>query len=269
VPPGTRACLAADVVATETGFNGAGGRLYDSITLTDVSATPCLLSGVPRAALLDQAGHEIAMQTMAEPAYGLQPAYLQPKAGSASLAVGWPSRDDLGCSTTGLPASAIEIWFPDAPLKVALGRVPVVYPCAGPLGVTPFQLTPVAEDTPPPSLPPVQVRLSAPSAVKPGAVLNYTVTLTNTGSSTIDLRASCPNYEEELFPIGRGSPLGGKHFYALNCADAGLIAPGGSLTFAMQLPVAPGAVPGVYKLTWLVGLGNAMTVHAETPVRVG
>jgi hypothetical protein len=64
----------------------------------------------------------------------------------------------------------------------------------------------------------------APSQVKAGAQLQFVVTLTNPTKLPIDLRQHCPNYEEELFAdIVHGSPpLGGKHFYALNCKAAGV-----------------------------------------------
>ena len=96
----------------------------------------------------------------------------------------------------------------------------------------------------------------------------FLVTLTNDTKQPMNLTSTCPNYEEEMFAdIGAGTPpLGGKHFYMLNCAPAGTLAPGASRVFQMIFNVPADATPGTYTIAFLMGYTNAMTTNVEHPV---
>jgi hypothetical protein len=113
------------------------------------------------------------------------------------------------------------------------------------------------------------IKLSAPSSVSAGKTLEYTVTLTVGAPGAVDFPQDCPNYEEELFPVGGGTPLGGKHIYSLNCAPVGAVRPGASVTFQMLLLVPADAPHGVYNLMWRVADADAISEYAQTPVHVG
>jgi hypothetical protein len=85
---------------------------------------------------------------------------------------------------------------------------------------------------------------SRPILVKPGLrafrarrgqVFRYVVALTNTGSRAFHFnRSRCPIYIEQLIP-------GPEEVYLLNCRPVDAIAPGATVSFAMQLRVSTDA----------------------------
>ncbi|HEY6875869.1 MAG TPA: hypothetical protein VI384_05875, partial [Candidatus Dormibacteraeota bacterium] len=191
------------------------------------------------------------------------------KYGQASLTIDWVSQPEACSGQAGLSIASARIDVPGGgALVVAVGAAPQGYPCAG-VGVDPFEGLAVPASAPPP--PPVPaVKLSLPGAAIAGKSFSYIATLTNDTGAPMDLAAACPNYEEEMFAdvVAGGPPLGGKHFYALNCAPAGTLAPGTSKRFQMMFNVPADAKPGTYTLIFALGLGNASEGDVETPVQV-
>ncbi len=119
---------------------------------------------------------------------------------------------------------------------------------------------------------PAVVLKNVPSKVRAGDVLVYEVTLTNDGQVPMDLVANCPSYGEELFPAGStGSspPRAIKPLHQLNCAPAGTIRPGASLTFEMRVQVPRDAAPGSYRVFFTIGYWNEtvalLTSRADIP----
>lgn len=285
IPPSTPPCRSADLAAAISGRNGAGGRLTSGVAFADQASTACVLDGVPDLQLLDTTGRPIPMQSSVDDLGPgpLVPALLQAglpipvegqmKYGQGFVEFSWPSRSDLpNCPNVTVQVGSVRVVLPAARGSFTLLMDPSVdaYPCAGPLGVSPFYN--LAPPPPPlPAPPELAVTLAVPSAVQAGSQLRYLVTLTNPSPTPLDLAANCVNYDEELFfgSTELGSPpLGGKHFFGLNCGPAGTLAPGGHAVFEMLLPVPAGAAPGTYELIWAFGLGNATGLPATAQVRV-
>lgn len=258
------------------------------VAFADQSAAACVLEGVPDVQLLDTTGRPIPMQSSIDslgtgpqvPAL-LQPGLPipvegQPKYGQGFVEFSWPSRSDQpDCTNVAVQAGSVRVVLPGGRGAFTLLMDPSrdVYPCAGPLGVSPFYnlAPPPPPETPPPGL---SATLAVPTSVQVGSPLRYLVTLTNPAPTPVDLAANCVNYEEELFfgSIEAGNaPLGGKHVFALNCGPAGTLAPGGHATFEMLLPVPADAAAGTYELIWAFGVGNAtgppMTAQVKITVR--
>ena len=155
------------------------------------------------------------------------------KYGQAAVTIDWVSQPEQCSGSAGVQVAVARITPPERrrSLAATFALEPRAYICRG-LGIGAFEGPfPVVELQPAPPLPTITVRAS--SSVRAGQVLRYQVTLTNDAKQPMDLRATCPNYEEELFQsIAKGTPpLGGKHFYQLNCKPAGTIKPNASLTF--------------------------------------
>jgi hypothetical protein len=85
--------------------------------------------------------------------------------------------------------------------------------------------------------------------VAPALGGDYAVTLTNDGITTVAL-SPCSTYIEGL--KGSSSIV----TFQLNCAEASPIAPGGSETFEMQLPIAASTAAGPWDLVWGIQGGS-------------
>ena len=185
------------------------------------------------------------------------------KYGQAGLTIDWISQPEFCPGDAGAKVAKVKIAITGVgTLTIAIPDEPAGYRCQG-VGVGAFADPPI-EDNSPPEPPVPDPSIAAPSKVKAGDQLRFVVTLSNPTKLPIDLRAHCPNYEEELFAdMQSGSPpLGGKHFYRLNCEAAGILMPGKPLPFAMVLQVPAGTAPGTYTLVFNIGLSNAMTKFA-------
>ena len=90
--------------------------------------------------------------------------------------------------------------------------------------------------------------MSAPGTLRNGAVLDYTVTLTNVSGHTLRFDP-CPGYAEGL----KGAVVAN---YELNCAAVPELAAGKSRTFAMELQLngATRVDDGTYQLDWLIDM---------------
>jgi hypothetical protein len=280
VPPGTPVCTLADLDAAFTARNGAGGHVFISFAFAGRGTEPCQMQGTPTVTLLDAAGRDLGFKDRAPfSADGPSgPVLVEPgpapfegeglKFGQAGLTIDWVSQPEA--CPPGEPAalvSAVRITIVDVGTVILGTRdIPAGYACQG-VGVGALAGPPLPVEGPPD--PPVpNPAIIAPSQVNAGARLNYVVNLTNPTKLPIDLRQHCPNYEEELFAdIVHGSPpLGGKHFYGLNCKAAGVLLPAVPKSFAMVLQVPADAAPGTYTLVFNIGNANAMTRFATTAV---
>jgi hypothetical protein len=278
VPPGTPICTASELGGAFTGSNGATGHVEVGFAFAGRGTQPCYVEGTPAISLLDAAGRDLGFKNHAPyfPDGPSGPALVQPgplpspydglKYGQAGLTVDWVSQPEAcppGEPTSHVSAVRVVIANVGA-FTYRLPQVPVAYACHG-VGVGALAGPPVAVGAPQ-EQPLPNPAILAPSQVKAGAQLQFVVTLTNPTKLPIDLRQHCPNYEEELFAdIVHGSPpLGGKHFYALNCKAAGVLEPGKPMSFAMVLQLPADATPGGYTLIFDIGISNAMTKPATT-----
>jgi hypothetical protein len=161
-----------------------------------------------------------------------------------------------------MPSLRSSPWIRSVPQE------PAAYACQG-VGVGNFADLPLPDNSSP-APPPPQPTIVAPSNGKAGSQLRYGVSLANETKLPIDLRTQCFNYDEELFvDIVQGTPpLGGKHLYRLNCAAAGVLAPGHPKKFAMVLDVPADTAPGSYTLVFNIGGGNVTTNVAHAAVTV-
>jgi len=279
VPPGTPACTLADLDGAFTGRNGAGGHVLASFAFSGRRSEACQVEGTPAVTLLDAAGRDLRFKDRApfSPDELAGPALVEPgpapvegeglKYGQAGFTIDWVSQPEACPGEDGSQVSLVKVGIANVgTLTLRLPAMPVAYACQG-VGVGALAGPPAQVEAP--GEPPIpNPAIVAPSKVKTGEQLKYFVILTNPTKLPIDLRLNCPNYEEELFAdIVHGTPpLGGKHFYRLNCKAAGVLDPGKSMSFAMVLQVPADAAPGSYTLIFNIGNANAMTKFATTAV---
>jgi hypothetical protein len=275
VPAGTPTCTLAELEPAFVGSNGAGGHVLTSFEFATRGSTACQLDGTPNITLLDASGHDLSFKNrkpffpneVSGPALvdpGPAPAaYKGLKYGQAGLTIDWISQPESCLGDTGVRVARVKIDIADVgTLTIAIPDEPAGYRCQG-VGVGALADPPI-EDNSPPEPPAPDPSIAAPSKVKAGDQLRFVVTLSNPTKLPIDLRAHCPNYEEELFAdMQNGSPpLSGKHFYRLNCEAAGILMPGKPMAFAMVLQVPADAARGIYTLVFNIGSANAMTKFA-------
>jgi hypothetical protein len=281
VPPGTPACTAGDLSGAAVGSQGATGHVIASFAFAGTGAGDCFVDGTPTLSVLDSTGNALPFAARAPffPPEVTGPQLVGPgpvpephvalKYGQASLTIDWVSQPEACPGQGGVTIAKVVIAIGGGgSLTIALPPVPQAYACQG-LGVGSFESPPIQTAvTPPPALPAVQVRIQ--SAATAGKSFEYLVTLTNDTKQPINLAVTCPNYEEELFAdIVHGSPpLGGKHFYKLNCAPAGTLASGARATFQMIFAVPADAKPGTYTLVFGLGFSNGISNPVERPVEV-
>jgi hypothetical protein len=275
VPMGTPACTLAQLEPAFVGSNGAGGHVLTSFGFATRGVNACRLDGTPTITLLDASGHDLAFKNRAPffPNEVSGPALVDPgpmptfgtgfKDGQARLTIDWISQPEACQGETAAMVAKVRIAISGVgTLTIRIPDEPAGYRCQG-VGVGALADPPI-EDNSPPEPPAPDPSIAAPSKVKAGDQLRFVVTLSNPTKLPIDLRAHCPNYEEELFfDIQAGSPpLGGKHFYGLNCEAAGILMPGKPMAFAMVLQVPADATRGTYTLVFNIGSSNAMTKFA-------
>lgn len=273
VPPGTPKCSAGQLLGGVIGSQGATGNVITSFAFSASGSTACYLDGTPLVTLLDPNGKDLGFHQRNPymPSMVSGPALVNPgpkpempqglKFGEAGFNIDWISQPEACQAQSGVTVASARIKVASGgTVLIPLPQVPAGYPCQG-VGVSSFEgpAMPV-EVTPPPTLPAVAV--TAPTSAKAGMRFDYTVALTNDTKAPMNFVANCPNYEEELFSAG-GLPLGGKHFYKLNCAPAGTLAPGQSAKFQMILSVPVDASPGGYNLVFMLGYWNAMSRFTE------
>ena len=101
-----------------------------------------------------------------------------------------------------------------------------------------------------------------PLHARRGGPLRFRVLLTNASGTTVRF-GRCPAYAAQLVPAGT------VQVYTLNCRAAHAIAPGGSLAFAIQVPVPDGAPTGANGLFWELDPFGARAPQVHARVIVG
>lgn len=281
VPSGTPVCTAGDLAGAALGSQGATGHVIVSFAFAGTGKSDCYLVGTPTLTVFDAAGKPLQLAARAPffPPDVTGPQLVSPgplpephgalKYGQATLTIDWVSQPEACPGEGGVTiAEAVIAFRGGGSLTIALPAAPQAYACQG-LGVGSFESVPLpVESAPLPDLPTIKLGILGPAI--PGKEFEYLVTLTNDTTQPMNLASRCPNYEEELFAdIVNGSPpLGGKHFYMLNCAPAGTLVPGASRVFQMVFNVPADATPGSYALVFMMGYTNAMTIVDKRPVVV-
>jgi len=268
--------LPTQLRATDAGREGGGGTTWYGVTLTNVSSSPCELSGYPTSLSGVRANGQSVNLHPAENLTNL--------GGEASGNIGPGESGSVFLGTNNAcfgERTIVPGTFAAARFGLPGGGVLTV--AAQMIGPYRFEcgasVSPIAVQTPPPTFGPdplaylanLTVSLHAPAMVRAGDVLHYTMTLTNpTGGSVV--LSPCPSYLERLewiLPRAVGAQ------YQLNCAPAHPLGPGTRETLALELPI-PGAVSGPTTLvllfmtppgssTVLPPSSSPITVVAPTP----
>jgi len=229
------------------------------LVLTDAGTAPCTLNGGPDGVVGVRA--DGSQRTLA--------------AGMTTTGAGWFG-DLVGPPANLTPGQSAQfaVWTPRpcpashadeySAITIGIGQtgsVRVQLPSGLPfvtcqwLGVSGFGVPQASPEAAPPSpLDVLTVTDTMPAVAAPGSTVDYTVTLANPTGRAVAL-SPCPSYEEYLgLPGAQASasasyyPLLDTRYYYLNCQAAPLIPAGGSVTFAMEVPVPPGA--GAAKYGW-------------------
>ena len=284
IPAGTRPCQAADLQVVFGGIGAlTGGQLAASVLFGNQSASACVLQGVPAVQLFDSAGHQIPLTNTVAQGMPSDPVLVQsgtadvqahfPRAGIAYVEMDWQTHDGAGFPCAPIPkeGTSVAVSLPGGSLRVAvsdaMSRWSSIAPCYGRVAVSPFQQWPAPEASPTPNpVGSLTIRIDAPSSVTAGSVLQYTVTLQNTGSQPVVFPADCPVYLEWAADSTRALA---KEAHVLNCRAVGTIAPGQSVRFAMQTSVPSGTQPGPYDLRWqFVGMADLTVRQGKATVTV-
>lgn len=269
LPSGTQPCTSAQVQINVLGSGGAGGHVMQSFGFAGRGPGSCFLQGTPAIEVFDRSGKLLPFEARAPflPYLAADPILVKPgplpdirsgnglRPGQASVTIEWVSQPEacpLGSPGVRIAMARITLPGGGAALSVHIPGVPNAYLCAG-LGIGTFQgpVPPVVEA---PKAPVASVTLHLPSTARAGGDLVYQVVLTNDTATRIDLIANCPDFGQDIF-AGHltGPPHGLKPLFQLNCAPAGTIEPGASLTFEIRLAIRSGTPPGTYSLFFTLG----------------
>ncbi len=270
-PPGLAPCVATDLKGELSGWGAAAGTTYFRLHVTNASKGTCYLQGTPGAQVLDGHGQVVLDGTKAVGAVpgrpsvaGGDPVGVLTAGASTDVPIGWS--DWCGPAISGPFSFAVVLprdggrlvasWAPgipplDRPVTCMGGATSEVFangPFQPPAGTVPA--------TPEPTPLPLQVAIDqgtlTVASTTVGTPIRYTITLTNTSAAPVDLRSfaggqSCPVYEEEI--IGQAPAF--TQAFTLNCASVNPIAPGASVSFAMQMPTV-GLPAGDYTFSWIL-----------------
>jgi Protein of unknown function (DUF4232) len=262
-PADARPCRQQDL-AVKVGPGGAALGNYNlPVSFVNVSNTACLLAGSPTIAGLTAAGTLVPLNA-SEGSYFGDPgptANMGPGGVTVLNISGADACDEI-------LAGAHKV-YPTLRLDLASGGS-IDIPGGGfdticGVSVSAFGVPADAQSAagPPPS--PLTAAISAPATAAPGAVLEFTVTLTNQTATDVALEP-CPAYEEF---IGSGDTtwVATIRDYYLNCATASTIPAGGALTFAMRLALPANQPAGMAKFGWDIQGGAGPWAGAPLQVR--
>jgi hypothetical protein len=262
--PAYRSCAASSIRAQASFTGAAAGNISNRITLTNIGATPCTLSGYPtsltgiRADGTQQPLHP-THGTMFDDAFAW-PANLRPgQAAGVSIATA------DGCAalnTTHLTRRARRAAFVGA--RIGLpggGTVTARSRFNSACGVGLSRIGIAAQPAPDPHLyAGLDLSVQHPASALAGTTMIFTVTLSNHSGHAVALRP-CPVYEEGIYALGQAAV----HIYRLNCGTVRSIAAGRRVSYAMRMPVP--AAPGLAKLSWTIPAGGLFGGGVLTIVR--
>lgn len=247
-PPGHalyRACRGAQLRAGHPFVGAAAGTMGIRIPLTNTGGSACTLQGYPSSLIGVRAdGSTEAVHAQHSAIYGgdgsTDPANLRSGEATELTLTTSGACDALNRPTPppGDPLKAVRIGVAGGGQVLAAAQFD---PTCG-LGVTRFGKPRQAVELPPNTYPDLHAELRLPGRVLAGAVLHFSVILSNTGNNTLTFRG-CPTYQEGTYL--RESK---QRILRLNCDQAPSLAPGESREYAMQLPAL--TAPGTAKVDW-------------------
>ena len=282
IPPGTRTCGPGDLTAS-AGWQGATGQMAGGVIVTNTSSTACVVMGAPRQVALLAGTTTLRTTYVVEVGTGPgatattagQPVYLEP-GGQATAFVTWSN----WCGATRPTVTAVTVTLPDGGRPITAGATPPgpgiggVPRCDVPTSgstVTAGEFEPVPAQQPATEPVPASVSISAPASATAGQVLEFTVTVTNIGTTSASLDP-CPTYTEDLIVGGRALKPPALRGYLLNCPLIGSqIAPGASVVLAMRYPVPSDVGTGPVELLWGMDPGgpfDAASASTTAPLMI-
>jgi uncharacterized repeat protein (TIGR01451 family) len=269
VPPGTKTCGPADLTATAE-WEGATATMAGGVSVTNVSATACMLDGPPKVVVI-RAGTRTMTATYRANAGG-------GPAGSTPPGPGLLEPGDRGgwwlfwqnwCGPALVPTTVV-VTLPGGGTIVAkrdpqnpnpgIGSTPRCdapeYPST--LEATAFEYAPPEPPLPPPGQQ-ASTTISGPPTARAGQDVIFTVAITNLGPKPA-VFDPCPTYTEDI--IFGGLRLGDRS-YAVNCAAIGHeVAPGATIVLEMHYPIRATAAPGAADLVWAMDPGGPFDMGA-------
>jgi hypothetical protein len=275
VPPGTRACVAADLDATAF-WDGATGSMGGGIGVTNVSPTACVLDGPPKLVVIRSGSNVLSTDYTAVPTGGLSgrlaagPGLLEPgdMGGWALTWNNWCGRDLTPTSVTvklahggGTLVARADPSFPGFAIRGTPRCDAPDFPSS--LSVMAFEVQ--QPEPEPPDSQPASATINAPPTAIIGRDLTFTVALANLGDQPAILDP-CPIYSEDLVIGGARLKPPADRRYVLNCAAIGdALAPGATIVLEMRYPVPDTIAPGPAELLWTV---DDPPLDDMTPARV-
>jgi hypothetical protein len=252
------ACSAGDISPHLGTWGAAAGTSYANLAMLNLSGFDCRLEGNPGFELRDRTGKLLLVAKASSPA----PSVFVPAGWAATVRVGF---SDWCTAPPAMPLAA-DVVVGSRRVAVAAPEIPVP-PCMSAPGTAPPDLfydgsltvpgTPMLPEPDPTDSLPVSVTLSSLPIVRPGGMLDYTVTLTNLSpfDKPLNLSASCPAYTQRLFLPGGAAAR--DTTLRLNCESAAAFPPHVPVVFAMRLPIPADAPIGDATVLWQLGARGA------------
>lgn len=277
---GVRPCVAADLHAVPGHGNGASGQIFNSVLLSNHSASPCRLEGTPHVLLRTSAG-----RTLSLPQVTTSLPWMNAPPGPALMAPNSPDPQPQQGFGWGQASFAYSMW--DCPANRSFSSVMIVLPnqrgtltlpadgagysgggeCEGGAVVQRMEVAAFSGTEPPAvwvDTSPLSITVKLPDHVRAGQSLHYQVVLTNASGAPFHFRGECPSYTEDASRTGRKNLAN----YQLNCSAVGWLGPNDSVTFAMVLDIPADTPPGTGELRWMMrsayGTGEGRAVLTVT-----
>jgi hypothetical protein len=263
--PAARACAAADVQVTVGPAGAYRGQATQEIRIANTGSEACHLPGFPGVQLQPAneapqtvGASELAPQLASTPlelAPGEEAIVLLGTPGSCEAANG-PARKVSRRLQLALPGGGVKA-LDGVHIDTLCGRATVMrferVQSEGAARAMAMQAAGAISQ--------LTGAISAPDEAGRGAVLRYTVTLTNPTASPVSL-AACPAYTQSLYADGKSTDS----TMRLNCGGAGGQIPAhASVSFDMQVPVPASLAAGSGKLSWKLdggpGVGKMIALH--------
>jgi hypothetical protein len=259
---GVRPCVAADLHAVSGHGNGASGQIFNSVLLSNHSASPCRLEGTPQVLLRTSAG-----KTLLLPQVTTSLPWMNAPSGPALMAPNSPDLQPHQGFGWGQASLVYSMW--DCPTNRAFSSVMIVLPnqrgtltlaadgaaysgggeCEGGAVVQRMEVAPFSGTEPPAvwvDTSPLSINIKLPDHVRAGQSLHYQVMLTNASGAPFHFRGECPSYTEDASRTGHKNLAN----YQLNCSSVGWLGPNESVTFAMVFDIPADTPPGAGSLRW-------------------
>ena len=268
VPPVARPCRLAQLHVAGADrregvfFNGATGSLVGSVSYRN-DGRACSLLGRPRVRLVGGPSATVRqlqkpLQLAAFAADVLPPPFSTralPHGRTATVQIWWSN----WCASR--PPRAVELTLQSGgSVRLKVAQAPRCDAPASPSTVSVGTFTPFVPAPRPSTRLPLSIGFNrAFYRVAAGTVLRYRVILRNTSRKPFRF-PHCPFYVESL---GQAAEI-----HLLNCRPAGMLRPGGSATFAMELRVPRQLRRSHNVLFWEVGLGTYLPPSSGAPATV-